>query len=786
MKQGLNRAGSEPSLIEGGVSAPEQPISLLVLTRDSHLAERCAATLSASGFSPAIDGVASPTGFKDALASKSYDLALAETAPEALTELADALQGMQPSIPLVLLTKHPGAVNGFGHAGKRVLDYLSPEELYRLPRLARQTLEMKALNGQARTAREAQQASEERYRALFERNVAGVFRASLDGRLLDVNETCAGIFGYASREEARQHTLEEILTGSEYCRLKELLQKQNFVSNIDLQLRRHDGQSMSVLANASILKNDTQAPVIEGTLADVTEWKRAVEALQQSENRFRAMVEKSSDAISLVDAQGKVLYSSHAVSPIFGYSLEERKGKNIFELVHAEDIGETLAIFKKLLQNPFTSVSTPVRYRHKDGTWRWIEALGTNLLEEPSVRAVVINYRDITERRQLMEQLFQAQKMEAVGRLAGGVAHDFNNLLTAILGYSDMALEKLPRNSLLRRYISEVKKAGERAASLTRQLLAFSRLQVMSPQVLDLNTVILDMEKILRRVIGEDIILTTVPGAVPCRIKADPSQIEQVILNLAINARDAMLHGGSLKLKASSVTVEEGFTSEGVRVQPGAYALLEITDTGCGMDPETRSRAFEPFFTTKEKGKGTGLGLSTVYGIIKQSSGYIWLNSEPGRGAAFTIYLPRVDEAASPAKTFEAALLPHRGNETILLVEDEESVRELLRRALRSKGYRILEAKNGEEALAVCANWRQPIHLALTDVVMPQMNGRELARRIASLHPETKVLYMTGYAGNRIGSAEVLEEDAQFIQKPFSADAIADKIRTILDAGLPA
>ena len=780
----MDRATGEPSLAAGGASTSGQRVKLLALTRDAQLADRCAAVLSAAGFSPAIDRVASLEEFTNALGSKSYDLALAETlaANSRWRELGGALQSARVPVPLVALTEHPGQASGSARLDEVALDFLSPEELYRLPRLARQALEMKALREQAAAAREAQRSSEERYRVLFERNVAGVFRASLDGRLLDLNETCARMFGYAGRDEARAHTLQEALAGSAgYERLKQRLLEQKSINNFELQLHRRDGQFLWVLATASLVEDATEAPVIEGTLLDITEWKHASEALQQSENRFRAMVENSTDAISLVDAQGKVLYSSHAISPIFGYSLEERKGKNIFELVHPEDVGETQPLFKKLLQSPFTSVSTQIRYRHKDGTWRWIEALGTNLLEEPSVKAVVINYRDISERRQLQEQLFQAQKMEAVGRLAGGVAHDFNNLLTAILGYSDMVLEKLPRNSLLRRYTSEIKKAGERAASLTRQLLAFSRLQVMAPQVLDLNTVISDMEKMLRRVIREDVSLATVLEAAVGRIKADPSQIEQVVLNLAVNARDAMPHGGNLTLKTSGVTLEEGFTTQGIRVQPGDYVLLEVTDTGCGMDPETRARAFEPFFTTKEKGKGTGLGLSTVYGIVKQSGGYIWLHSESGRGTTFRIYLPRVDEATGPAKSSEAAAKPHRGNETILLVEDEGSVRDLLRTVLRSKGYEILEAKNGEEALEVCMSWQKPIHLTLTDIVMPQMNGRELARRVAALHPETKVLYMTGYAGNKVGGMEVLEEDAQFIQKPFSAESLGDKIRSILD-----
>src|SRR5579875_1809900 len=552
MKEGLmdQAAGVLPPVAGSGFR-PGRRINLLAFMQGAHLADRCVATLAAAGFSPAIDAAASLVDFSRSLDMKCYDLALAETATvnPCWQELSATLQGARVPVPLIMLTEHPREASRFD---ENALDCLSPEELYRLPRLARQALEMKALREQAADAREAQHSFEERYRLLFERNVAGVFRVSLDGRLLDLNVACARMFGYAGRDEARAHTLPEALAESDdYERLKRRLIEQKSINNFELQLRRRDGQLLWALATASLVEDAAEAAVIEGTLLDVTEWKHAAEALGQSEKRFRAMVENSTDAISLVDAQGKVLYSSHAISPIFGYSLEERKGKNIFELVHPEDVGETLPLFKKLLQSPFTSASTQIRYRHKDGTWRWIEALGTNLLEEPSVKAVVINYRDITERRQLLEQLFQAQKMEAVGRLAGGVAHDFNNLLTAILGYSDMVLEKLPPNSLLRRYTSEIKKAGERAASLTRQLLAFSRLQVMSPQSLDLNAVIADMEKMLRRVIGEDINLATVLGAAAGRIKADPSQIEQVILNLAVNARDAMPHGGDLTIKTS-------------------------------------------------------------------------------------------------------------------------------------------------------------------------------------------------------------------------------------------
>lgn len=643
------------------------------------------------------------------------------------------------------------------------------------------SLSADALRERLNQAEKAQRLAENRYRLLFERSLAGVYRATLDGRIVDLNESCARMFGYSKPGEARGHILQEtFLAPGDFERLLRLVLEHKSIGNLELELQRQDGQRLCVLLGASLLENGSE-PVIEGTLIDITERKQAEDALRRSEERFRTLVEKSSDAISLVDGSGKVLYSSHAISPIFGYSLEERMGKSVFEFIHPEESAQVLHTFKKLLAQPYGSASIELRYRHKDGSWRWIEALGTNLLEDPSVQAVAINYRDITERRQLMEQLFLAQKMEAVGRLAGGVAHDFNNLLTAILGYSDMVLEKLPRGSVLSRYTSEIKRAGERAASLTRQLLAFSRLQVMSPRVLDLNVVIEEMSRMLRRVIGEDVTLTTSPGAGLERVKVDPSQVEQVILNLAVNARDAMPEGGELRIRTSNARFAEDFIAEGVRVQAGSYVALEVTDTGCGMDSETSARVFEPFFTTKEKGKGTGLGLSTVYGIVKQSGGYIWVSSEPQKGTTFKIYLPGVEEAAAPAKAADAPVQIDRGSETILLVEDETNVRELLCGMLRSKGYEVLEAARGEEALALGKNHSQPIHLIVTDMVMPQMNGRELARRLCALHPESNVLYMTGYAGNKIGAIDVLENDVAFIHKPFSAEALSQKVRSILD-----
>ena len=380
----------------------------------------------------------------------------------------------------------------------------------------------------------------------------------------------------------------------------------------------------------------------------------------------------------------------------------------------------------------------------------------------------------------LEKQLQQAQKMEAVGHLAGGVAHDFNNLLGVILGYSELllanpAIQGAPHNQLL-----EIKKAGERAANLTRQLLAFSRKQIIEPVVLDLNSLIADMSKLLRRLIGEDIELVTALAPNLGRVKADHGQVEQVIMNLAVNARDAMPHGGRLTIETANVDLDAEYARKHVTVQPGPYVLLAVSDTGVGMDEATLARIFEPFFTTKEAGKGTGLGLSTVYGIVKQSGGNIWVYSEPGRGTTFKIYLPRVTMPVTAQRAVEKAATPG-GNETLLVVEDAEAMRKMSCEFLASRGYTVLEANNGADALAL-AEKHPHIHMLIADLVMPGMNGRELAQQLCARNPRLRVLYVSGYTGDAVVRMGILEGAAAFLQKPFTLHGLACKVREILDA----
>ncbi len=398
-----------------------------------------------------------------------------------------------------------------------------------------------------------------------------------------------------------------------------------------------------------------------------------------------------------------------------------------------------------------------------------------------TLAGIIIRNRGEKEMAALQEQLRQSQKMEAIGQLAGGIAHDFNNLLTVISGYSEFSLRELQGDSDLRENLEEIKKAAQRASDLTRQLLAFSRRQILEVKVLDLNIVLRDLDKMLRRVIGEDIELVTILAENLGRVKTDRGQIEQVIMNLSINAKDAIPTGGKLTIETANVKLDEEYAHSHIAVTPGRYVMLSVSDTGVGMTPEVRDRVFEPFFTTKEMGKGTGLGLSTVYGIVKQSGGNIWVYSEPGRGTTFKIYLPRMDEPLDErVKRMVEKELP-RGDETILLVEDDKEVRMLAMRILKTQGYRVLEASHGGDALQVLKEREGSIHLLLTDVVMPEMSGRELANRLIPFHPKMKVLYMSGYTDNAIVHHGVLDKGVNYIQKPFTVDGLARKVREVLD-----
>jgi PAS domain S-box-containing protein len=490
--------------------------------------------------------------------------------------------------------------------------------------------------------------------------------------------------------------------------------------------------------------------------------------LVEREELFRLITENAADMIAVVTADGKRLYNSPSYEKVLGYSAEELSQTSAYAQIHPEDQPK---VAKAAEQARSSGVGNRVEYRirHKNGEWRVLESTASAVSSlDGKVEKLVIVNRDITERRRLEQQLVLSHKLEAIGRLSGGVAHDFNNLLGVIIGYAEALQQDPAGNESYREAIDEILKAGHRAASLTQQLLAFSRKQVLEPKILDLNAVVGDIEKMLRRLIGEDIELKIISAADLGKVKADRGQIDQVIMNLAVNARDAMPRGGLLKIETCNVELREEDRKNRQYVVPGHYVMLAVTDAGTGMDAEVQSHIFEPFFTTKEMGKGTGLGLATVYGVIKQSGGYIWVESGPGRGASFKIYLPRVEGAALDQPESVAPRQKAHGPRTILIAEDEASLRKLTSNTLKKLGYTVLEAPDAAEAIRIAGLLASKIDLLLTDVVMPGMSGRELAQRLAATRPETKVLYMTGYTDGAIAEHGVLEAGISILRKPFT------------------
>jgi two-component system cell cycle sensor histidine kinase/response regulator CckA len=526
--------------------------------------------------------------------------------------------------------------------------------------------------------------------------------------------------------------------------------------------------------------------VLESDLATARE---TVKTLALSESYFRHLTEYSLDLITILDADGTIRFESRSIARELGYEPADYIGKNAFDFVHPDDAPRVTQAFVSAL---LTRGNTPVlsfRFRHKDGSYRILEGRGNNLLDDAAVSGIVFNSRDITDKRRLEEQFLQSQKVQAIGQLTGGVAHDFNNILTAIIGYSDLALQQIPSEDFpaTSANIAEINKAAHRAAALTRQLLAFSRKQVLQPRVINIASVIGEMEKMLCRLLGEQIELITVSREPIGNVKADPSQVEQVLLNLAVNARDAMPQGGKLTIQACNVTLDHNYAGLRADVNPGEYVMLAISDNGCGMSPEVQMRIFEPFFTTKEIGKGTGLGLATCYGIVKQSGGHIAVYSEMRSGTTFKVYLPRVNEIAEQIATVPTAALINEGGGVVMLVEDEPMLRELGLTVLGELGYRVIAAENGVEALRfVEENPLDPIDILLTDVIMPGMGGKELVDRIRPLFPNTKVIFCSGYTEDAIFHTGGLDADVFFLQKPYTVASLAQKLSDALAAPVAA
>ncbi len=514
-------------------------------------------------------------------------------------------------------------------------------------------------------------------------------------------------------------------------------------------------------------------------LASAVEIKRNEQALRRSEARYRSLVQSSVYGIYRSSLEGRFLDVNPALITMLGYGSAEEvllldPEKDVF--AHAEEHTRLIDEFRRTGRLD----GIEMKWKRKDSSTITVRISGraVSSADEPADVLEAIA-EDVTDRRVLEDQFRQAQKMEAVGRLAGGVAHDFNNLLMVISGYAEVMLTKLDLEDPLHEKARSIQQASDRATTLTRQLLAFSRKQLLELKVVDVNAIVADMERLLRPLIGENVELATKLAVDAGHVRADAGQLEQVLMNLVVNAKDAMPNGGKLTVQTQNIVLDEDHRRGQTFIRPGNYVMLSVSDTGMGMDKETQSRIFEPFFTTKEKGKGTGLGLSTVYGIVKQSGGYVMVQSEITRGTTFHIYLPRVEEPAE-MHTAPVARAAAGGTETVLLVEDEESVRQLVRETLSLKGYRVVEAENGEAGLAAAAQHKGKIDLVITDVVMPGMGGRELVKQLAQVRPEAKVLYLSGYTEDAIVSEGTIESGTAFLQKPFTLQNLSRKVREVL------
>jgi PAS domain S-box-containing protein len=640
-----------------------------------------------------------------------------------------------------------------------------------------------------RQAQDALRESEEQFRAMFDLTSVGVAQADpVTGRWLAMNPRMCLITGYSAAELLAMR-IPEITHPEDRQRDWDLFQGvvKGEAPEYKLEKRyiRKDGSIAWVNVNMVVLRDAAGKPTrTVATIEDITERRRAAELLRESEERYRHIVEAASEGICSLDAELRITFANGAFARMLSFLPEELLGTPLERYAFPEEFDE----FKRHMDVRRRGVAEQYerRLRRKDGKECWCLVSGAPILDlEGRFAGSFKMFTDITGRRRLEEQLRQSQKMEAVGRLAGGVAHDFNNLLTVMFGYSDILLQGLEPGPL-HEAMQEVRRAGERAAALTRQLLAFSRKQTLVPEVLDMGDVVSGLSTMVERLIGEEIKVSVVVSPNLGRVKADRGQLEQVVMNLAVNARDAMPKGGSLIFELQNVELDDADTVTHAEIKPGPYVLLAISDTGTGIDAETQNRIFEPFFTTKEAGKGTGLGLSTVHGIVHQSGGSISVYSEPGQGTTFKVYLPRFAGDAAVRRPVSAVrkALP-TGSETVLVVEDEAAIRKLTNLILQKAGYTVLLAESPDAAEQIAGSYPGPIHLMLTDVVMPGMRGPELAERLLRLRLDLRVLYMSGYTDNAIAHHRFLDAGTEFLQKPFTPVALMQKIREVLGSSGP-
>ena len=619
--------------------------------------------------------------------------------------------------------------------------------------------------------------------AIVESSEDAILSKDLSGTIVSWNHGAERLYGY-SPEEIIGKPIETIIPSQlrDEARLfLSEISKGRLVTREETLRRRKDGTLIHVSLVISPIRDHDGRIVGASTIAhDITERMQTEEIIRQSEERFSKAFRSSPMAITIATLdEGRYVDANDAFLSMMGCKLDEIIGRTSTELnVWADPHARAQMVAQLGESGRVRTFETRLNTRVSGIRLVQLVAETVWLNDRPCILAII---NDITEARSVEEQFRQSQKMEAVGRLAGGVAHDFNNLLGVILGYCELSREQVEPDNRVVKHLDQIKKAAQRAGALTRQLLAFSRQQVLQPRVLNLNAVVNNLSNMLLRMIGEDVSLKFIPGAPLDNIRADTNQVEQVLMNLAVNARDAMPSGGKIIIETSNSQLDEGYARQHAGVKPGDYVMLSMSDTGCGMNSETISKIFEPFFTTKPLGEGTGLGLSTVYGIVKQSGGHIWVYSEPGKGTTFKLYFPRVVENVDVLHQSIPEPLITGGSETILVVEDDDELRELTVTMLQKEGYRVLEAKDGKAAVNMAREYQGPIDLLLTDVVMPGMSGGEVAKGLKGLRPEVAIVYMSGYTGNLISHHSMLDADTPLLQKPFTKRALMRQLRSVLD-----
>jgi len=635
-----------------------------------------------------------------------------------------------------------------------------------------------------RRAEEALRESEEKFREIADLLPQPIYEVDVKGEITFISRSGFELSGYTIEDFVNGVNALQIVIPRDRDRMKKnikrILQGEE-LGGTEYTILRKDGAAFPVIVYSTPVIRENKPVGLRGVIFDITERKQAEEALKASEEKFRSLFEDSRDTIFITSADGIMIDINSAGEELFGYTRSELLGMDVRQLYF--DQNDRIQFVQEIIQTGFVR-NYEIKFRRKDG--EGIECLLTATIKTADDGKTILFQgiiSDVTETRKLEEQFRQSQKMEAVGRLAGGVAHDFNNMLSVIIGGSELAMRLLKPYDPSRQKFEEIHKAAEHATNLTRQLLAFSRKQTLKPKVLDLNKIIVNMDKMLRRIIGEDVELETMPAPDLWKVKVDPGQIEQVILNMAVNARDAMPTGGRLTVETMNVELGDDYTRMRPGTKPGSYVMFTISDTGSGMTDEVKEHLFDPFFTTKESEKGTGLGLSTVYGIIKQSGGNIWVYSEAGKGSTFKIYLPKViGEEEKIERRVVSSKIP-RGSETIIVVEDDDNVRRLAVEMLETQGYKLFESRNGLEAFKICQKMEKPVDLVVTDVIMPGMSGDELAKLLRKeLWPEVKVLFMSGHAENVVAHQGILEPGIPYLQKPLNLISFTQKVREVLDS----